>query len=132
MNKQEKIKSVITKLVEQGNLDVIDEVFSTSYVAHFGDKDYKGREFIKKYLEELKTALPDVKVVKVDFLVEADDAVAWQRTFRGTHKAAMRGIPASDKKIEWTEIVVSRFESEKINEEWVVSELAGKLFSKQS
>lgn len=132
MNKQEKIKSAINKLVEQGNLDVIDEVFSTSYVAHAGDKDYKGHEFIKKYAEELKTALPDVKVVKVNFLVETDDAIAWQRTFRGTHKAAMRGIPASDKKIEWTEMVVSRFENEKIAEEWVVSELAGKLFSKQS
>jgi len=43
----------------------------------------------------------------------------------------MMGIPASEKKIKWKEMVVSRFEGDKIAEEWVVSELAGQLLLKQ-
>ena len=43
----------------------------------------------------------------------------------------MMGIPPSKKKIKWNEMVVSRFEGDKIAEEWVVSELAGQLLLKQ-
>ena len=132
MNNQEKIKSAMTRLVEQGKLDVVDEFFSTGYVAHAGDKDYRGHEFIKRYSKELKSALPDVRVVKIKFLLEADETIAWLRKLSGTHKGGMRGIPASDKKVVWTEMVVSRFEKGKIAEEWVISDLAGQLFSKQS
>jgi predicted ester cyclase len=43
----------------------------------------------------------------------------------------MMGIPPSDKKIKWIEMVVTRFEGDRIAEEWVVSELAGQLLLKQ-
>jgi predicted ester cyclase len=49
----------------------------------------------------------------------------------GKHKNNLKGIPATDKKVTWTEMVVSRFENNKIIEEWVVSELAGELMLKQ-
>ena len=39
-------------------------------------------------------------------------------------------IPPTGKKVEWRDMVVTRFEGEKIAEEWAVSELAGQLFSK--
>jgi len=40
------------------------------------------------------------------------------------------GIKPSEKIIKWNEIVVSRFDQNKIAEEWVVSELKGELLSK--
>jgi hypothetical protein len=39
----------------------------------------------------------------------------------------MKGIPASNRKAEWTEMVVTRFENGKIAEDWLISELAGEL-----
>ena len=63
----------------------------------------------------------------LEFLSVSGDMVVWQRTLRGTHKGSMRGIPPSGKRVKWNEMVVSRFENGKIAEEWVVSELAGKL-----
>ena len=68
--------------------------------------------------------------MKVEFLINAGNTIAWQRTLHGTHKANMMGIPSSEKKIIWNEMVVSRFEGDKIAEEWVVSELAGQLLLK--
>jgi len=48
----------------------------------------------------------------------------------GTHESELAGIPPSGKKVKWRDIVVTRFDGEKIAEEWTVSELAGQLMSK--
>ena len=40
------------------------------------------------------------------------------------------GISPSGQKIKWNEIIVTRFDNNKIREEWVVSELAGYLLAK--
>ena len=130
MNKEEQIKNSNYQLIEQGNLDAVDKFFSAEYVAHAGDKDYKGHDFIKRFDKQIRTALPDISVMKVEFLVNAGNTIAWQRTLHGTHKSNMMGIPPSEKKIIWNEMVVSRFEGDKITEEWVVSELAGQLLLK--
>ena len=42
----------------------------------------------------------------------------------------MMGIPASGQKVEWSDMLVTRFDGGKIVEEWAVSDLAGQLFSR--
>jgi hypothetical protein len=93
MNKEEKIKFANDELIGHGSLNVVDEIFSTEYILHTGDKDYKGREFIKRWVKQLRSAIPDIKVLKVEFLNEEDRTITWQRTLSGTHKASMQGIP---------------------------------------
>ena len=66
----------------------------------------------------------------VEFRIEAGDTIVWHRTLSGTHKASMMGIPPTGQKVEWIDMVVTRFDGEKIAEEWTVSELAGQLLSK--
>ena len=126
MNQEEKIKFGLEQLVE-GNFDIVDEIFSTDYLAHAGDKEYKGHGFIKRFARQLRCAIPDIRIVKIEFLAQAGDTVTWQRIFTGTHEANMMGIPPSGKKVKWIEMVVTRFKDKKIAEEWVVSELAGEL-----
>lgn len=126
MNKEEQIEFGLEQLVK-GNLDVVDEIFSSDYVAHAGDKTYKGHEFIKQFARQLRSAIPDIHIAKIEFLAQACDTITWQRTLSGTHKANMMGIPPSGKKVKWSEMVVTRFKDKKIAEEWVVSELAGEL-----
>ena len=127
MNKEEQIEFANDKLFGQGDLDVVDEIFSADYIVHAGGKDYEGHEFIKRFVGQLRSAIPDIRVLKVEFLIEAGDTVAWQRTLSGTHKANMMGIPPTGQKVEWKDMVVTRFQDEKIAEEWTVSELAGQL-----
>lgn len=131
MNKEELINNANNQLIDQGNLDAVDEFFSANYIAHADNKIYKGHDFIKRFAKQIRIALPDISVLKVEFFVNTGNTLAWKRTLSGSHKADMMGIPASGKTIIWNEIVISRFEGEKIAEEWVVSELAGQLLLKQ-
>ena len=129
MNMEEHINHAVHQIIDNGNIDAIESFFSVNYIAH-ADKDYKGHDFIKRYTKQLHDAIPDVKTLKVEFLNQSSDKITWQRTLSGTHKKTMYGIPPSEKKILWYELVVSRFEDGKIAEEWVVSDLAGQLMLK--
>lgn len=131
MNKEEQINNSNYQLIDQGKFDVVDKFFTSDYVAHAEGKEYKGHEFIKRFTKQIRTALPDISIMKVEFLANAGNTIAWLRTLNGTHKANLMSIPPSENKIIWNEMVVSRFEGDKIAEEWVVSELAGKLLSKR-
>ena len=127
---EERIRFANEEIIGNGNLDVVGEIFAADYVVHAGGKDHTGHAFVKRFANLLRTAIPDVRVVEVAVLMQAGDMIAWQRTLSGTHKSVLGGIPPTGKKVKWRDIVVSRFESEKIAEEWTVSELAGELFSK--
>jgi predicted ester cyclase len=126
-NKEETIRYVIEELIGRGNLEIVDKTFETDYVAHAGEKEYSGHSFIKRFANQLRTSIPDIHVVEVEFLAQDDNVIVWQRTLRGTHQVDMQGIPPSGKKVQWVEMVVSRFDNGKIAEEWVVSELMGEL-----
>ncbi len=128
---EERIRFANDEVVTKGNFGIVDEVFAADYVAHAGGKDHKGTEFVRRFGGQLRSAIPDVRVVKVEFLLESGDTIAWQRTLSGTHVAGMMGIPPSGQKAKWCDMVVTRFAGGKIAEEWVVSDLAGQLFSKQ-
>ena len=128
--KEELIKHTSKQLIEQGNMSVIIEIFSPNYIAHAGDKKYTGHQFVKRFTQQVRTAIPDIKVKKIEFFTQTGNIITWQRTFNGTHIAGMQGIPASMKKIKWHDIVVTRFEDDKIAEEWVASDLASQLMFK--
>jgi predicted ester cyclase len=132
MNKEEKIEYIAKQLFEQGNIEIIDSAFVESYIGHYGDKKHTGQKFVKQFIGKLRLAIPDIKILKIEFLSQAENMITWQRTFSGTHKAEMQGIPASMNKLKWNEIVVTRFEGEKIAEDWVVSDLAFQLMLKQT
>lgn len=127
MDKQSKIKIAYDEIIVKGNLDKIDEYFSENYVAHTGDNIYKGHIFLKQYVNQLRASIPDIQIRKIHIITQSDDILIWQRTLYGTHKFNMLGIPPSGKIIEWTEMISTRFEDEKVVEEWVVSEVVGKL-----
>ena len=130
MDKLNTVKNTVDQLLGQGNFDIVDSVFSVNYVAHSGDKSYNGHKFIKQFAKQVRTALPNIKILNIELLSQTDNILTWQRTFSGTHKADLMGIPASNKKVKWYEIVVSRFDKDKIIEEWVASDLAFQLMLK--
>ncbi len=126
-SKEERIRFANEEILGQGNLDVVDKIFATDYVVHAGGKDHKDHEFVRRFVKLLRSAIPDLRVVEVVVLIQAGHTIAWQRTLSGTHEAEMMGIPPSGKKVEWRDMVVTRFDGEKIAEEWTVSDLAGQL-----
>lgn len=126
-SQEDLVRFANAELLGKGNLAVVDDVFAGDYIVHTGGKEYKGHAFVKRFIGQIRSAMPDVRVVKVEVLMQAGDTIAWQRTLRGTHQADLMGIPASGQKVEWRDMLVSRFDGGKIAEEWAASELAGQL-----
>ncbi len=129
---EERVRFATDEILGKGNFDVVDEIFATDYVLHAGGKDHRGPAFVRRFAKLHRAAIPDLRVVEVALLIQSGDTIAWQRTLSGTHEAEMMGIPPTGQKVEWRDLVVSRFDGEKIAEDWGVSELAGQLFSKIS
>lgn len=127
MNKTELIRKMVKQLFEQGDVEIVDSSFVEGYVAHDGDKKHSGQKFVKQFIGKLRLAIPDLKIEKIEFLSQTEETLTWQRSFSGTHKVELQGIPASMRKVKWNEIVVTRFEGEKIAEDWLVSNLAFQL-----
>lgn len=130
MNKEQRIKIAFSQLMVECKLDEVENLFTKGYIAHAGKKEYQGLDFIKKYIKQLHSAISGIKIVEIVFLNKSSDTITWQRTLSGINNKKMKGIPASGKRIVWTEMVVSRFEDVKISEEWIVSELMGELLLK--
>lgn len=131
-NKERKIRRAVEELFGKGNTEIIEEIFSTDYIAHSGKKEYRGHSFIKQFVKLLRTSIPDIRIVDIKFLAQNGNTIVWKRTMEGTHKAKMRGIPPSGQTVKWADMIVTRFKDEKIAEEWVVSELMGELLLKVS
>ena len=129
-NNEERIQFANDEILGKGKLGAVDEIFATDYVLHAGGKVHKGPAFVKRFAKGIRSAIPDLRVAKIVFLIQAGDAIVWQRTLTGTHEAKMKGIPPSGRKVKWRDMVVTRFDGEKIAEEWGVSELAGELVLK--
>jgi len=127
---EERIRFANHEILEKGNLSVVEEIFATDYIVHAGGKDYKGPAFVRRFVRQLRAAIPDLRVVEVAPLIQKGDTIVWQRTLSGTHQADMMGIPPSRRKVKWRDMLVSRFGGGKIAEEWAVSELAGELVLK--
>jgi predicted ester cyclase len=130
-SKEKRIRFANDEILGKGNLDIADEVFAADYVVHAGGKDFKGPQFVRRFIRQLRSAIPDLRVVKVDCLLQAGDTIAWQRTLRGTHQADMMGIPPTGQKVKWRDMVVTRFSGAQMAEDWATSELAEQLLLKQ-
>ncbi|MCB9898126.1 MAG: ester cyclase [Planctomycetes bacterium] len=129
-SKIDRIRRANDALLVQGDLGAVDAFFTSDYVAHAGDKAHRGTAFVRRFVKQLRTAIPDLRVVDVEVLVQAGAKITWRRTLRGTHAAALSGLPPSGKKLTWTDLIVSRFEDGRIAEDWVASDLAEKMLAK--
>jgi len=75
------------EILNQGNLDISDELLDQSYVYHGpGGHKIKGPEGFKQFFNALRTTMPDTHFTIEDVIAEGDKVVSsW--TWRGTHKS---------------------------------------------
>ena len=63
-------------------------------------------------------AFPDAKYALNDLFFAGDKGV-WRGTWHATQRKQWEGIPATGRKAKWTVIIISRFEGERLAEDWV-------------
>lgn len=72
MNKINQLETIAQELFECGNIELVDQVFAEAYIAHDSIKEYWGREFVKQFIGKIRTAIPDIKIKKIEILAQSD------------------------------------------------------------
>jgi steroid delta-isomerase-like uncharacterized protein len=104
----------------QGREQTIDELFAAGGVGHGlgeGDADVHGPTAFKAFWNNLRAAIPDVRIRIEDTVVQSDKGVARVR-LTGTHLGDTLGVPASGRPISIAGIVIVRVSGGQIVEGW--------------
>ena len=105
------------EVINEGNFDVLDELFAEDYVDHGPMGDLAGRETFKQMVAQWRAAVPDVHC-RVDNLFVEGDLVGWTVHTSGTHTGDALGFPATGKRFETVSANIGRFRDGRAVEHW--------------
>jgi steroid delta-isomerase-like uncharacterized protein len=116
------VRRYFEEIWDNGNLELIDELFTTNFVRHgpVGTEggEVRGLEGFKDLVSSYRTGLPDLRIPIEDLIAEGDRVVSrW--TAYGTHQGELLGNAPTGNQASVTGILVDRVSGGKIEEEWV-------------
>ena len=112
------MRRVIREIMVEGNLDLVDELFTEDIVNNHGNtREGGGREGEKARIRVFRLAFPDVNIA-VDDIVTGGEMAAARVTLTGTHRGDLGIISATNKKVNVTGITMMRFVDGQVSEEW--------------
>lgn len=115
------------EVVNNGNLDIIDELVDEDFVDHEGLPGMPaGREGQRAMWTMSREAFPNMRFAVEDMLQEGDKVVA-RLTITGTHKGEFLGLPASNKDISVQAIDIFQYRDGKLVAHWGVTDFAGMM-----
>ncbi|HEU5368336.1 MAG TPA: ester cyclase [Ktedonobacterales bacterium] len=103
------IRRVIEEIVNQGNLSIIEDVFSPAFVDRSAPDQPPGPAGVKAFVSLMRTRLPDLHI-DIDDLIAEGDKVVVRTTWRGTLQ--------DQSQAQRTMIQIFRLADGKIIEEW--------------
>src|SRR5438105_81188 len=110
----------------QGDMSGVDEIVASNYIWHGPGQEINGREGIKQFLAALRSAISDIQMSVEKQMAEGDEtATRWR--IQGTHKGNLFGVAPTNKPVNITGLVITRFAQGKIVEEWEEFDQLGML-----
>jgi steroid delta-isomerase-like uncharacterized protein len=121
------VRSTTEEIWRTGNASLIDEHMAPNYVLHRPPTGFPpDREGLKAILQAMHNAFPDLHMTVEDVIAEGEKVVQ-RRSYQGTHKGELFGIPATGKTITVSQITISRVADGKFVEEWAETDFLGML-----
>ena len=112
------VRRHVDDVFNDGNLDVVDEIFTKDFLYHQPDGgEMKGRDALKQMARMFRHALPDLRCT-IEDQVAAGDKVVTRWSLHGTHNGEMMGIAPTGKQVSVWGTVIHRFEGDLIAEAW--------------
>jgi predicted ester cyclase len=111
------VERLFEEAIHQGNLAVVDEMFSVGFVDHSTPDQVTGPVGVEDYFVAVRTGFPDIRVSIDDLIVEGDKVVV-RSTWRGTHTGNYAGSAPTGKKVVRTLMQIFRIVDGKFAEEW--------------
>ncbi len=112
--------------LNQGNVNVSDELNVPDYVSHEASTTMQGLEAFKQFVSAYLTAFPDLHFTIEDQIAE-EDKTTLRYTARGTHRGDLMGIPPTGKQVTVTGIFITRWANGKAEESWLNFDALGML-----
>ena len=118
----EENKALYRRFVNEGinkkNVELIGELMDANYIEHDPIPGVSpGLDGMKQFMGMLFAAFPDFDST-IDLLVAEGDIVAGRMTTTGTHTGDFMGIPATGKRVTFTETHIFRIANGKAVEHW--------------
>ena len=111
------LQRIFQEIINEGRLEVVDELFDDDFVDHGPMGDQSGREPFKAAIAAWRSAVPDVRC-EIDHVVEQGDVVAWLVRTTGTHTGDGLGFPATGRTFETVSANLARFDNGRAVEHW--------------
>lgn len=95
--------------INVGDFDRVEALAGDEFVGYvpISPEPLRGPEGLRRFIEGLRAAFPDLKVHVDEMVAEQGMVVSWL-TARGTHRGEFAGLPATGKSAEWTVIHFNR------------------------
>jgi steroid delta-isomerase-like uncharacterized protein len=112
------IRTYVETIWNQQQLDRADELVAPDFLDHAAlPGQAPGLAGAKQKWAMYLTGIPDLHVT-IEDLVAEDDKVAARRSYEGTHRGQLLGIPATGKPVQIGGISIFRIAEGKITEHW--------------
>ncbi len=125
---EERNKELIHRMNDEvwtkGNLEIMDQLFSTDFVQHFlpVGSETKGLVKFRESVRNHRQAFPDW-AEEIKQIVAEGDLVATHFTSTGTNTGSFLGNPPTGKQIHINEMSIYRIVDSKIVEQWLIPDL---------
>jgi len=114
----ERVYRTLVEALNKKDIEGIEDIYDPNVVYHgTGELAEADRGAFVQFIGAMLEAFPDTNVT-VDNLFSSGDKVTYRMTIKGTHKAELMGIPATNKAITVRSIGIVRVSGGKIVEEW--------------
>src|SRR5688500_6053019 len=118
----EQNKAIVRRWVEeginQGNEEVFLEYLAPDVIDHYAPPGFPpGRDGWNLNRIVLRTGFPDLRFVEHELIAEGAFVVG-RYTFHGTHQGEFFGVPASGKKVSFSNIHIMRLVDGQVVEHW--------------
>ncbi len=119
------------ELFNRGDIDACVYLLTPDFVANVAGAPGPsvGRDPWKQNALMFRAAFPDLRA-EIEDIFGAEDRVAVRLTFRGTHRGAFFGMPATGREVVFSSLEIYRVAGDQLAEEWVspdVTSLMGQL-----
>ncbi len=104
------------------DVTVVDRLMDPNFVDHdLPPGQAPGAEGMKEMMSMFFAAFPDLRST-IDLLVAEGDVVTGHMTTEGTHNGDFMGIPATGKKVSFSEVHTVRIANGKAAEHWGIAD----------
>lgn len=126
--KKEIVRRIPTEIFDDGDLDLVDELFAADFVGHVPPTpgELRGPDGFEGLVTAFRTGFPGLLHSEIDLVAEGDVVVA-RPTGTGTHRGEFMGVPPTGETMETTAMEMYRFEDGTIAEAWINLDMLGLL-----